>query len=172
MRNLYVLVLVGLFCGPLNVVYAQEWTSLYGLYEVSVRNPLQFDAFIEANREEFNDGFNVCVNSLFKRFWPTAQQQIEICNQHSNPEWRQKCLQENPEADMAMWAASVSARVNNGLPWCQTYSGSMMCFYEQECPIRMRQIAELGGGIFDCQAMKEVGLSILRENFSGNFQCR
>lgn len=145
---------------------AQEWETLYQVYIESVHNPLQFDSFIEENDSAFNQEFNTCATNLINKLWPAAQEQIEVCNQHVNPEFKNKCMQENTLASAALWVFSLQQRVNDKTPWCNTLGGDAQCFGYQQC----LQFAPLIG--IDCRELMDYTLTNYGQTIAPYFDCR
>ena len=101
--------------------------SLYDVYVESVARPSGFDEFVTANTDIFDGAFLACMQTRFSELWQTAEAQIDVCNQHANPDWRRQCLNSNPEANVALWLQSLNARLTENTPWCNTMSGYMQC---------------------------------------------
>lgn len=97
--------------------------NLLTTYLESVARPQNFTAFVAQNQAFFaSPQVQQHLQCIQQRMWQTAQDEIELCNQHVDPYWRYKCTQENYGAGMYYWATSVLATID-GTPWSDTSTG-------------------------------------------------
>lgn len=117
-------------------------TKLQQLFSSSLLYPSQFDAYIGNNAWALDEAFFQCLNDAFENIKARAVDYEEVCDQLPL-DHRGKCKQENWDADTMMWLMSLAARLQNGVPWCQTTSGSAGCTGERLDPVLWRQASWL-----------------------------
>jgi hypothetical protein len=123
---------LGVICltGMIAIVGASELAAqtiidnLTTTYLESVARPQNFSHFVAQNQTFFaSPQVQQHLQCIQQRMWQVAHAEIELCNSHTDPNWRYKCTQENYGAGMYFWATSVLAAIE-GTPWADTWTGS------------------------------------------------
>jgi hypothetical protein len=99
---------------------------LYDLFVSSILYPENFDESVSAVQDTFNTDFFNYFNRLRARLLSEGGAQAEICQQHSDPTWVQKCLDENQAAKMFLWCESLNYMLANNTSWSETYYGELL----------------------------------------------
>lgn len=101
---------------------------LFDLYVESVLNPESFDNVIQNNQNLFDQDFSANLSCVMNTLFQEAKDEIEICNQHINPEWRKKCMDENIAVGLYYWCRSIFYVIYANKRWANTWMGEIIIF--------------------------------------------
>lgn len=62
------------------------------------------------------------------RLWQQARAEIEMCDQHTNPEWRNKCMEENMSASLFFFNGSLRAVLAGQTTWQNSDRGQLAAY--------------------------------------------
>ena len=96
---------------------------LYVLYVQSISNPETFDAFVAENREFVNEGFWMHLEVVYTRWERQASKVLDQCQNLGTQQQTSACFNENPAADLFLWATSMIPVLNEEQTWLETQRG-------------------------------------------------
>ena len=114
-------------------VWAQQTPAdkLFILYRQSMLFPESFDQFVRDNSQHFDTVFRSHLATVQQSLLQLASAEIDLCNQHVDPEWKSKCIQENQAAGMYFWCESLRQLLAEENTWADTWSGSVIIFVKE-----------------------------------------
>lgn len=129
MKSLTLAMTIGLVGLPPVSVQGQTLAErMTAVYVQSVKYPGSFDRYVAQNRGHFDAAFLQHLNRVAARLLQVANEEIELCNRHVNPEWRSQCMQENQSASLYFWCVSLNAVIRGEAGWLETWTGSAVKF--------------------------------------------
>ncbi len=107
--------------------------ELYQLYVESILHPEGFDA--EIMPKNFTPEFMDHLAHVQARLFAEAKDDIDVCQGHSDPDWRYRCQQERPAAGLFSWTVSLKMTISQDSTWESTPQGGLITFAKKQFDI-------------------------------------
>ncbi|WP_434872180.1 hypothetical protein [Bradyrhizobium sp. HKCCYLRH3097] len=105
---------------------------MWEAFQRSMLDKDHFDVWVNANASRFDSTFQRCLNQKVTGLQACAQEGERICQQLPG-DFQAKCHKENQCAALLLWSASIQARIQNAVPWRQTWQGQVLDQAEYQC---------------------------------------
>lgn len=131
---------------------AQEpFTFLGDAFVASYNNPEDFDEFILANLDRFDETFWSCHEAALDEYGPSGQADMQSCSQYTG-EAEMRCINRNQAGQLTFWLLSIEEVLSSDTAWSETRLESTLISWRQF----IRLLGDLAGAPGEIEAAFQI----------------